>query len=319
MGKPKWTAAAVVDALRAAYGVSGSDLSTDEWSFLTEVPLRTAYSHAANVPLNRWSANERTIDVFLVRNWTSKPGHRRVAIEVKVSRSDYRNEHEIKRAPAEASAHHTYYATPAGLLDPKDLHPGWGLLEVYADDRSYKAGKGWEVGTYGNGALVKCRVRPTERTPTCDPDYLMVAGMRRASRAEERIRRGAEAATQVPALLADVKRLTGQLDRRDQAMARLRDQVKTLRSVTLALDGGQECADCGEPVGYKTDGHRWVHTDPATEVACYNARAEADRIRREADVGARYFRGWAGPVEPRALRAQADELPEPADFSTTRR
>ena len=147
MGKPKWTAAAVVDALLAAYGVSGSDLSTDEWSFLTEVPLRTAYSHAANVPLNRWSANERTIDVFLVRNWTSKPGHRRVAIEVKVSRSDYRNEHEIKRAPAEASAHHTYYATPAGLLDPKDLHPGWGVLEVYADDLSYKSGKGWGVGT----------------------------------------------------------------------------------------------------------------------------------------------------------------------------
>jgi hypothetical protein len=314
---PKWTARAVVDALRVAYGVAGSLLVTDEWSFLTEVPLRAptaAQVARGDTRLDRWASNTRTIDVFLVRNWSSKPGHRRIAVEVKVSRSDYRNETDAKRHPAEVAAHQTYYAAPAGIIDPATLPPGWGLLEVYADERSYAAGKGWEVGGFGNGALVKCRVRPTERTPTCDLDYLVAAGMRRASRAEERIRRGEDDAAKVPALEADVERLANQLQRRDDALTKARDQVKRLRSVTLALEGSQECADCGLPVGYRTKDFAWVHKDAAAEVDCYNARAEVDRVRREAEVGARYFRGWPGPVEPKALRAQAEDLPDPAHY-----
>lgn len=305
MPKRKWTAAQVTDALRVAYGVAGSQLVTDEWAFLTEVPLRAGKG--------KWNGNERTIDVMMVRAWSSGIGHRRIAIEVKVSRSDYRNEHALKREPAEFAAHQTYYATPAGLIDPGALHPGWGLLEVYADADAYAAGKGWEVGSYGTGALVKCRTRPADRTPGCDLDYLVSAFARRASRAEERIRRGADNAAKVPALEAEVDRLAQQLERRDGTIQRERDKVRRLKDLAAAIEGGQVCADCGWLVGLdvkaRFTGVVWRHRDADQEKRCEADRSEANRLEREARFGARYMRGMAPPVEPKSLRDQADGLP----------
>lgn len=303
--KRKWTAVEVVDALRHAYGLVESQLVTDEWSLLTEVPLRAP--RVSGTTEGYWS-NTRTIDVLLTRNWTSGVGHRRIAVEVKVSRSDYRNETDLKRAPAERAAHQTFYATPAGLIDPVDLPPGWGLVEVYPDDAAYAAGTGRPLGT-GAG---RCRVRrrAVERVPACDLDYLVAAAMRRASRAEERIRRGEDDAAAVPALRAEVESLAAKLARRDDALARERQRTRDLRSITAAMAGGQECADCGQPVRLDTSayGRTWKHVDPAVEAACERDRAEANRREREAQFGTSYLRGWAAPVEPRALREQAADL-----------
>lgn len=304
--KRKWTASEVVHALRVAYGVAGSELVTDEWSLLTEVPLRSGAG------ASRWSDNTRTIDVLLSRNWSSGIGHRRIAVEVKVSRSDFRNENDLKRAPAEACAHQTFYAVPAGLLTPADLPKGWGLIEVYPDQESYDAGTGWPLGP----TRVRTRVRAVERVPSCDVDILAATAFRRASRAEERIRRGEEDAAAVPGLRADVERLEGQLVRRNDALAREKNRTKTLLSQYMAAAGAQVCADCGKPIGYDSRAATWKHRDPADQASCLDAREEADRIRREQKVGSRYFRGWAAPIEPKALREQAAALEGvPGDYT----
>ncbi len=310
MARRKWTSGEVLDALRSAYGVAGSTLVTDEWAFLTEVPLRTG--------VGKWAGNERRIDLMLVRCWSSGIGHRRLAVEVKVSRADFRNETDLKRAPAEHSAHHTYYAAPVGIIPVEDLPAGWGLREVYPDMEAYRAGRGWEVGVYGTGALVRCRRRPADRTPGCDLNYLVSAYARRASRAEERIRRGDDDASAVVGLRADVERLTGQLERRDDAILRERQRVVALREVTAAMEGGHVCADCEQPIGLDTRnryaGATWKHRSAADHDACMAARAEADRAGKEARFGTRYSRGWAAPVEPKALREQAAGLPDKADY-----
>ena len=106
----KWTAEDVVAGLRRLYGIETSDLHQEEWSMFEQVPLHSRKTlpgtdgEPREVP-GYWGINERTIDVLTVRNWGGgKAGHRRDAIEVKVSVSDYRNETSEKRAPAEASA-----------------------------------------------------------------------------------------------------------------------------------------------------------------------------------------------------------------------
>jgi hypothetical protein len=296
VAKPKWTAAAVVDALRVSYGVTGV-LGAEEWALLTEVPLRARTRDAGS--LSRWSANERTIDVMLVRSWSGAPGFRRLAFEVKVSRSDYRNETDHKRHPAEVSAHQCYYLTPAGLIRPEELPPGWGLMEVHADLKSFTAARGWSVG--GGAGLIKTRVRAAERTPTCEMDYLVSAFARRASRAEERIRRGEEEATQIPALRADVERLQGQLTRRDEALHKAREQTRTMLAQFAAVQP-QVCAECRKPVAYDPRRSEWKHPDAQHQQVCLDARTEADRLAREARFGARYQWGYPDPVEPLSIR-----------------
>lgn len=296
----KWTATDVVDALRHAYGVDVSDLHTEEWAMLTEVPLRCPTIGPDGLPRKGyWGTNERTIDVLLVRNWMSGHGHRRIAIEVKVSRADYRNETDVKRAPAEEAAHLTAYAAPAGLIDPDTLPPHWGLVEVYESAADAAKGKGWPLGHQG---VCKWRVRPTERTPACDMDYLVAAMARRASRAEERIRRAEDDVTAVPGLREEVVRLTAQLARRESAAHRERDRATTLRRQLAALTGDAVCADCEQPIAYNPHKHVWLHKERAHEATCRDLRAEAARVRREQATGARYLSGWPDPVEPKTMR-----------------
>lgn len=306
-GKPKWTSGAVIDALRAAYGIDRDVLSAEEWALLTEVPLRT--SHDPSRSASYWNTNQRTIDVMMVRNWGGGDGFWRVAFEVKVSRSDYRNETDAKRAPAEASAHQCYYLTPAGLIRPEELPVGWGLMEVHADERSYAGARGWPVGDPLRGALVKTRVRAFKRTPSCDLDYLVSAFARRASRAEERIRRGEEDAAKVPALQREVESLSLKVQRRDEAIGRERTRARQAVTQMIATQGPQECADCREPVAYKPAKSVWEHTSAPQEATCHEQRTEKDRLRREEATGARYQWGFAGPVEPLSIRQALDAPP----------
>lgn len=289
----KWTAGLVLDALREAYlGVDGG-LSDEEWSMLTEVPLRSAGS------VNHYTSNTRTIDALLVRNWTSGVGHRRIAVEVKVSRSDYRNETPAKREPAEHAAHQTVYAAPAGLIAPATLPAGWGLIEVH-DTRGAAA----RATGHPLGPRCRVRVRPAPRSPVCDLDYLVAATTRRASRAEEKIRAGADDAV-VPALREEVERLAGMLYRRDQALTRTQDRLRAARAQVAAVAGPQVCADCGQPVRFTVNA-TWAHVEETVGRACERARAEAHRARRQAETGTAYLLGWADPVETATMRATRD-------------
>lgn len=317
--KRKWKAAEVVHALRVAYGVAGSQLVQDEWSLLTEVPLRAPRANAHRPDDENYWSNTRTIDVFLTRNWSSGVGNRRIAVEVKVSRSDYRNETDLKRLPAERAAHQTYYAAPAGIIDPATLPDGWGLIEVYGTREEFEAAKGWVLGPTalfvaerreGLDAFPKVSVRPTLREPVCNLDVLVATAMRRASRAEEKIRRGENDATAVPGLRADVARLEAQLERRETALHVERDKVGKVITEMLSV-ADQVCSDCREPVGYHRGRGRWTHTDREQEGRCEEARAEANRREKEAQYGARYSRGWAEPVRPLAQVERMAALPPP--------
>lgn len=311
----KWTEALVIDVLREAYlptvlpdGTQGMD----EWALLTQVPLRCpnaagVVEAAAGRRLKSYHINERTIDAFLVRCWSGEKGHERIAFEVKTSKADYRNETDEKRAPAEASAHRCAYVTPAGLLDPAELPPGWGLVEVHEDRADRPNGLGWRA------AWVK---KPARRDPMCDLDYLVTAGFRRASRAEESIRTGAVPAAEYARMEREAASLRGIADRAQATARREMQRAKLARSEILALAGSQECADCDEKVTWKrggTNDSTWSHVNPAHDKPCHTARQEIDRKRREAATGSTYGWGFADPVEPKAIR----EARKAADIEDT--
>lgn len=306
----KWTSSDVLDALREALGVCVDNLGMEEWALLTEVPLRAPRAGYEQGGESYWS-NTRTIDALAVRCWSSGAGFQRLAFEVKVSRADYRNETRLKRAPAERAAHRTYYVAPAGIIPVDELPDGWGLVEVYEHAVDAVSGPG---RLFMGSQRCKAVRKAVPRSPGCDMDYLVAAHARRASRAEERIRTGADDAAEIPALRAEVTSLTGKLDRRDSAVMVEKNRVRSLRSLLAAVDGMNECADCGHPVAYLPARGVWRHKDKAQEQTCATARQEADRLAKEAKFGARYLAGWPGPVEPKALRAQAADIEDPDSY-----
>ena len=71
----------------------------------------------------------RRIDGLLVK------ARQRTAIEVKVTRADYRRESDRKRAPWVAITHRFVYACPEGLIQPQEVPDGLGLWWV--DERGH--------------------------------------------------------------------------------------------------------------------------------------------------------------------------------------
>lgn len=282
----KWTETLVIDALRNKFLPTADGLKQEEWAFLTQVPLRCQREgYADETALNAWTANERTIDVLLTRNWSGgKHGHERLAIEVKVTKADYRNETPAKRAPAEASAHRCAYAAPAGIIDPETLPNGWGLIEVHPDGTAT-----W-------------RKNATRRTPRADMDYLVSAGFRRASRAEEKIRRGGSAATEVVSLRAEVESLRGVALRATEARDREMGRAKAARAELLMLASQSGCSACGEPLTFLRGGRYegyWQHKDRTRGREC-------DEVRHAA-----YLQARRDGRDPRSA-----SYPEPAALTT---
>lgn len=282
----KWTEALVIDALREKYLPAANSLKTEEWAFLTQVPLRcTREGYPADAVMNSWTANERTIDVLLVRNWSGgKYGHERLAIEVKVTRADYRNETPAKRAPAEASAQRCAYAAPAGVIDPATLPDGWGLIEV------------------GDDGALTWRKSAKRRTPTVDVNYLTSAGFRRASRAEEKIRRGESAAAEIVVLRAEVESLRGVALRATEARDREMLRAKAARAELLVLAGQSGCSTCGQPLTWLRGGRYeglWEHKDRSHERVCSPLREAA------------FWEAHRAGLNPRSR-----SYPEPATLTT---
>jgi len=156
----------VVAAVRRHFG-SAKDNLAPEWAALDEFKVAGPYE-----------AQSGRADLFLVRAWSGRPkGHERVLVEVKVSRADLRAElaDPDKMKAFSIYAHRVYFAAPVGLVRADDdLGDGVGLIEVSA-----------------NG----CRqVRKAARNDAAldMPERALVEALRRAARAETRIRTATE-------------------------------------------------------------------------------------------------------------------------------
>jgi hypothetical protein len=101
---------------------------------------------------------QRRIDALMVKSG------QRTAIEVKISRADYRRETPEKRRAWQAVTHRFVYAVPEGLITPDEVPDGCGLW-YHAGDKVYVA--------------KKARVN---KTPAPLPDQITVALMYRAAR-----------------------------------------------------------------------------------------------------------------------------------------
>lgn len=131
---------------------------------LTEMPDATARIRAPKT---------RRIDLLLIRNSNSgKVPYERIAVEIKVARSDFLRETQEKRGCWQRVAHRFAYATPPGLVAPEEVPDGCGLLEVDPDAKPYHRVQ-WKVRAPRNGH---------EPEPMGDRFLAYLAG--RAARAE---------------------------------------------------------------------------------------------------------------------------------------
>src|SRR5579862_2430119 len=103
----------------AIIGLLQSTYPEPEWATFAELRAGTGYS------------NDQRLDLFVLNLWPSKQ-YRSLAIEVKVSRSDFKRELKDpgKRVFAETVAHECYFAVPVGLVRKDEIPEGWGLYEV---------------------------------------------------------------------------------------------------------------------------------------------------------------------------------------------
>ena len=107
--------------------------------------------------------DRRRIDAYIANVRPSKA--RTMAVEVKVSRSDFNKEllDPSKRAVWETRASECWFATPKGLLRPDETPEGWGLMEV------------------GSTNKVRRIVKPRQRAVVDCPQDLTLALARRAA------------------------------------------------------------------------------------------------------------------------------------------
>jgi hypothetical protein len=114
------TAAQILEALRRRHP---PERYPYKWAFFSELRCGTGYTGRADV--------EQRLDAFAVNLWPSER-YERIAYEVKVSRSDFQAEvkHPLKRRRALLLSNLFYFATPKGLLKPKEIPPEAGLIEV---------------------------------------------------------------------------------------------------------------------------------------------------------------------------------------------
>lgn len=121
-----------------------------EWCYFEELVIGSA-RHRRDV--SQWFQRERPdssiatdydptragqrIDGFAIARWTSAKA-RRIAYEIKVSRSDFLAELKDpdKRAAALACANEFYFVVPVGLIKPDEIPPECGLIEVMDNGRT---------------------------------------------------------------------------------------------------------------------------------------------------------------------------------------
>lgn len=143
------------------------------WGVLREVSIDDLVQ-----PTRGRKVYRRRIDYLLMRiSRRSSPRHERIALEVKVTRADFKRDTDEKRAAWFAVADRFAYVTPRGLITPEEVPPGCGLIEfdpeaVFASDTLK-----WKV------------IAPRKAEPASPFDTQFFAYlMGRASRAEHALR-----------------------------------------------------------------------------------------------------------------------------------
>lgn len=259
--KPKkrvqMTAAQVATAVRTHFGAERDGFGP-EWAALDEFTL--AY---------------RRIDLMLVRAWSGGPkGHERIAVEIKVSRSDLASElaKPAKSQPFRDITHRFYLATPAGLVKDTDPIPSeWGLIEVSAG---------------GRARIVRRGVRNDSPDPL--PERAQVEAFRRAARTEARLRVAETDLRDDPAALVNAQKArdsaAGAAQRAQKtAYFEKRKHTEMLREIAAA--GAWICV-CGKELAARRDMSSW--SEHADGTPCGHARygrAEVDLEAAAARLG----------------------------------
>lgn len=259
MTETPWSAAEVI---RALYGHFAG-----RHTFLTEVPAmghREGFLDRSDWRATAMTPHVRYIDVLLIGPPSSKPAHERIAIEVKISRADFRRDTAEKREWWQALGHRFAYATPKGLITATELPPGCGLIEVERVERDTAR------------PLVGWTVRAPRRTDEPEPfsAYLSHYFAGRAARAEAHLKGLSwESRRQEsdPEVLRDL--LHEERKARTSAERRLADYRSKRASATdlLSALSPQVCAHCAEPIKPKAgrvSTYAWAHASKDVERAC---------------------------------------------------
>jgi len=151
---------AAVEAYRAEAGLTASQKLTRRHRRAMEAPT------------------VRRIDFLLMRiSRRSKPRHERIALEVKVTRADFKRDTDEKRAAWFAVSDRFAYVAPAGMIQPEELPAGCGLMEYNAD------------AIFGSDVLKWKVLAPKKPEPPTAFDTQFFAYLfGRASRAEQALR-----------------------------------------------------------------------------------------------------------------------------------
>lgn len=151
---------AAVEAYRAEAGLTASQKLTRRHRRAMEAPT------------------VRRIDFLLMRiSRRSMPRHERIALEVKVTRADFKRDTAEKRAAWFAVSDRFAYVAPVGMIQPEEVPEGCGLMEFNPE------------AIFGNDVLKWKVLAPKKSGPSTPFDTQFFAYLfGRASRAEQSLR-----------------------------------------------------------------------------------------------------------------------------------
>lgn len=137
------------------------------WACFVEMPVSSGSGHSR-------------LDFFAMNVWPSEK-FRRIAYEIKVSRSDFNKElnQPAKRAPAEKYANECFFVMPVGIAKVDEIPEGWGLIELYGGKGGLKKKKNakWrEVDDPDLGFISSMIRRTADEKPKLPASFWMVEG-----------------------------------------------------------------------------------------------------------------------------------------------
>jgi hypothetical protein len=157
--------------------VSIDDLAAVE-TYRAEAGLRPSQKLTRHHRRKMAAPTVRRIDFLLMRiSRRSKPRHERIALEVKVTRADFKRDTAEKRAAWFAVSDRFAYVAPVGMIQPEEVPEGCGLIEFNPE------------AIFGSDVLKWKVLAPKKSEPPAPFDTQFFAYLfGRASRAEDALR-----------------------------------------------------------------------------------------------------------------------------------